>query len=108
MKKHFENDFERVLHAINQVRKEIKGMTFEQAGKCLGGYNCDGELFDYDWGIDDYDGYIVGTILNKNGKPYMNKDSNFYEVWQMGDNCFGTQVLSMTENEIREQVDRLK
>lgn len=101
------NIFKKLLKEIKAIRKEIKGLTFEQAGKRLGGYNYDGELFDYDWGIDD-GLYLVGTIHDKNGKPYMDKDSSFYEVWDSGNGTFGEQVLSMTENEVIEQLDRLK
>ena len=102
-------DFKQVLNAIEQIRKEIKGMTFEQAGKWLGGYNYDGTLFDYDWGIDSTSAYLVGTILNKKGKPYMPTDNNFYEVWDTPDEkSFAEQVLAMTEDELREQVKRLK
>lgn len=100
--------FDKTIKEINKIRKEIKGMTFEQAAYHLGGYNCDGTLFDYDRGIRDFDGYLVGTVLNKNGKAYMNKDSNFYEVWQETTLGFSEQVLAMTEQEIREQIDRLK
>lgn len=108
MKQNFENDFERLLYAIKHIRKEIKGMTFEQAFEYLGGHNKDETLFDYYIEIDGYDGYMIGTIENKNGKAFMDKDSTFYEVWSTDDDCFDTQTLAMTENEIREQVDRLK
>lgn len=98
--------FKKLLKEIKAIRKEIKGMTFEQARKQLCGYNCDGELFDYDWEIDS-ELNIVGTIYNKDGKAYMDKDSSFYEVWDSESGTFGEQVLSMTENEVREQLDRL-
>ena len=101
-------EFKQILNAIEQIRKEIKDKSFDQAGKWLGGYNYDGTLFDYDWGIDSTDLYLVGTILNKKGKPYMDKDKVFYEVWDSSKGTFGEQVLSMTEEEIREQVERLK
>ena len=103
----YKNIIKKLFKEIKAIRKEIKGLTFEQAGKRLGGYNYDGELFDYDWGIDD-GLYLVGTIHDKNGKPYMDKDSSFYEVWDSGNGTFGEQVLSMTENEVIEQLDRLK
>ena len=98
--------FKKLLKEIKAIRKEIKGLTFEQAAKKLGGYNCDGELFDYDWGIDTCL-YLVGTIHNKKGKAYMDKDSSFYEVWDTDTGTFGEQVLSMTEDEVIEQLDRL-
>ena len=47
------NLFERTHKAISEVRDKIKDMTFEQAANALGGYNCDDELFDYDYPIDD-------------------------------------------------------
>lgn len=101
------NLFEQVLDTIESVRKEIQGMSFDDAAHQLGGYNYDGTLFDYDYGIDG-NRYLVGTILNENGKAYMNQDSNFYEIWESPSEMFATQILAMTENEIREQVDRLK
>ena len=99
--------FKKLLKEIKAIRKEIKGLTFEQAGKRLGGYNYDGELFDYDWGIDD-GLYLVGTVYNKKGKAFMDKDHSFYEVWDSHSGTFGEQILSMTESEVIEQLDRLK
>lgn len=101
------NMFELMLDGIDKVQNSIKDMTFEQAKKELGGYNCDGELFDYDWDIDG-ERYMVGTILNDRGKPKMSYDDNFYELWEHESDCFETQTLSMTEKEIREQVERLE
>ena len=102
------NLFERTHKAISEVRDRIKGMTFEQAFEYLGGHNKDETLFDYYIEVDGYDGYMIGTIENKNGKAFMDKENTFYEVWSTDDDCFDTQTLAMTENEIREQVDRLK
>ena len=99
--------FKKLLKEIENIREEIKGMTFDQAGKTLGGYNCDGELFDYDWGIDT-NLYLVGTVFNKDGMAYMDTDSSFYEVWETTSGTFGEQVLSMTEDEVREQLERLE
>lgn len=101
------NLFERTHKAISKVRDKINGMTFDQAANALGGYNYDEDLFDYDYGIDD-SRYLVGTILNDNGKPYMPEYNNFYEVWENKSDCFATELFAMTEREIQEQVDRLK
>lgn len=94
-------DFVKVLATINEIRDMINGLDFDQAGKKLAGYNCDGTLFDYDYPIDETY-YIVGTIDNNNGKPVIN-DYCLYVVWDKHE-----QVLSMTESEIKEQIERLK
>lgn len=101
------NLFERTHKAISEVRDKINGMTFDQAANALGGYNCDGELFDYDYPIDDgY--YFVGTIHNQDGKAYMDTDDSFYDVWYATDMLNARQVLAMTKQEILEQIDRLQ
>lgn len=100
-------DFNKILKTIEQIEKEIKGLSFEQAAKSLAGYNYDGQLFDYDYPIDDTY-FLVGTIVNDHDKPVMYKNS-FYEIWteETGNNRFASQILAMTEEEIRQQVKRL-
>lgn len=94
-------DFNTLLEIINDTRKLIKNMTFDEAYSMLDGFNKDENLFDYKCYLSDgYD--IIGTIENDNGKPIMSSDC-LYEVW---DDHY--QILSMTEDEIKEQVDRLK
>ena len=107
MSSKFDTIFAKTLDKINEIRESIKDLTFEQAAQKLGGYNYDEDLFDYDYNIDD-SRYLVGTILNDNGKPYMPEYNNFYEVWETPSDCFATELFAMTEREIQEQVDRLK
>lgn len=101
------NTFELLLDAIEQVRADVKGLTFEQAIQKLDGFNVCDELFDYQWDIDG-NRYIIGTIENNNGKASMDAENSFYELWEMSPGCFSEQALAMTENEIREQVERLE
>lgn len=101
------NIFEKAQNAINEIRDKIKGLTFDQASKELGGFNYDGELFDYNWTIDG-EHYLVGTIYNKGGKPIMDDDALLYEIWYETDMLNARQVLSMTEFEIKEQIERLQ
>lgn len=100
------NTFEQILDAIEQVRADIKGLTFKQAIQKLDGYNVCDELFDYQWDIDG-NRYIIGTIENNGGKAIMDAETTFYELWETSPGCFTEQSLAMTENEIREQVERL-
>ena len=107
MTKDDKNFFEILQDKINEIRETIKGMSFDKAANRLGGYNCDGELFDYDYPIDS-EIYLVGTVENKDGQPEMDKESSLYEVWHASDMLNARQILSMTEQEIAEQVDRLQ
>lgn len=107
MTKDDKNFFEILQDKINEIRETIKGMSFDKAANRLGGYNCDGELFDYDYPIDS-EIYLVGTIYNKGGKPIMDDDALLYEIWHASDMLNARQILSMTEQEIAEQVDRLQ
>lgn len=100
-------DFEKVLATIQRIKEKSAGLTFEQTAHALSGYNCDGELFDYDYGIDDRF-YLVGTVYNDNGKPYFCEYKSYYEIWTTEEGRFPYQVLSMTEKELKEQVNRLK
>lgn len=101
------NIFEKAQNAINEIREKIKGLTFDQASKELDGFNYDGELFDYNWGIDS-EYYLVGTIHNKDNQPTMDDDSTLYEIWFCTSMLDERQIISMTEKEIAEQVDRLQ
>lgn len=101
------NIFEKAHIAINEIREKIKNMTFDQARKELDGFNNDGELFDYNWGLDS-EYYLVGTIHNKDDKPVMDNDDSLYEIWYETSMLDSRQIISMTENEIKEQVDRLQ
>ena len=101
-------DLKKVLETIEQIQEEIKGLSLEQACRRLGGYSFDGELFDYDYPIDQ-NYYLVGTIVNDNGKAVLDEKS-FIEIWtaEFENNRFQSQVLAMTRSEIEQQVERLK
>ncbi len=101
------NIFEKIQNAINEIREKIKGLTFNQAKNELNGFNDNGELFDYNWTIDG-EHYLVGTIYDKGGKPIMDDDALLYEIWYETDMLNARQVLSMTEFEIKEQIERLQ
>lgn len=101
------NIFEKAQNAINEIREKIKGLTFNQAKNELNGFNDVGEYFDYNWTIDG-EHYLVGTIYNKGGKPIMDDDALLYEIWYETDMLNARQVLSMTEFEIKEQIERLQ
>ena len=107
MTKDDKNFFEILQDKINEIREKIKGLTFSQAKKELDGFNDVGEYFDYNWTIDG-EHYLVGTIYNKGGKPIMDDNALLYEIWYETDMLNARQVLSMTEKEIAEQVDRLQ
>jgi len=68
------NKHAQALRDIKEVREKIKGLGFLGAAKMLGGYNCDGTLFDYDYGC------ITGTIINDNGAAAIS-DGTRYDVY---------------------------
>lgn len=100
-------DLKKVLETLEQIQEKIKGLSFEQSARCLAGYNYDGQLFDYDYPIDETY-FLVGTITNDHDKPCM-FDNSFYEIWteETGNNRFASQVLAMTRKEIEQQIKRL-
>lgn len=100
------NVFELTLDTINLVRQRIENLNFNQALDRLVGFNNDGTLFDYNLPINE-SLYIVGTIENDNGFPKMS-DTCLYEVWQESSMLESRQVISMTEDEIKQQIDRLQ
>ena len=89
--------YEDALNDIRRAKEGIEGMTFEEAGKYLAGFNCDGTLFDFDLGR------ITGTVDNVNGMAKISPNCH-YEVW--GD-YEGTDepdpIFSGTEQELLER-----
>lgn len=59
---------------IQKVKKQIKTMTFEDAKDFCVGFNCDGTLFDFNYGN------ITGTIFNEDDKPVLSGTS-CYDVY---------------------------
>lgn len=94
-------DFDLLLKTIHSTRETINGLSFDDACFTLNGFNKDETLFDYETILDD-NYSMIGTVENENGKPVIN-DYCLYEVWDKGE-----QVLAITENEIKEQIERLK
>lgn len=92
------NTFAQALESIAKIHKLIQGMTFEQAFEELGGFNKDETLFDF-----NVDENIIGTIHNNDGMAFMDTNDSFYEYWDGAD-----QLWAMTEEEIREQKERLE
>lgn len=64
-------NYKQALKSIQEVKQLVKGLSFDDAAKQLGGYNCDGDLFDYDYGN------ITGTVWNENGKAFIHEDSTY-------------------------------
>ena len=60
-----------VYSDIQEVKKLIKGLSFDEAAHKLCGFNNDGTLFDYDFGD------FTGTVLNENGKAVIHKDCGY-------------------------------
>lgn len=95
------NNFYRALMAIDETRAAVAGCRFDKAYDVLEGFNLeDGVLFDYELELEGGIS-LIGTMYNTNGAATMDADKTYYECWR------GCEMLwCMTENEIREQVDR--
>lgn len=103
--------FSKALDAINKIKQTIDGKSYDEAAKILAGYNEDGELFDYDFPIDE-EYYLVGTIYKTtDNKPYMPIESMYYECWKATDGVGGmidaVEIFEMSEAEIKQQIERI-
>ena len=97
------NMFEIALDKIQSAKELIKDLTFEQAFELLDGHNKDDDLFDfYIDEITQMQDYLIGTVCNKNGMAVI-EDTVLWEYWD-GD----TEIWAMTEEEIKEQKERLE
>lgn len=87
------NIYERALDDIDLVKKKIKGMSFEDARKALCGFNCNNEMFDYDFGC------ITGTVVNIGGCATIDSGRS-YVVW---DESASESLFEGTEYDIRKK-----
>lgn len=65
-------DWQDVFNDIQEVKKIIKDLTFEEAAKRLAGFNADDELFDFNFGA------FEGTITNNQNKPELSDNFDIY------------------------------
>lgn len=86
-------NYNEALKSIQEVKKLIKGMSFDTACKELIGFNCDGDVFDYNYGN------ITGTIYNDNGKANISR-SCIYDIYDNDE-----EPESRTESEILELIE---
>lgn len=93
-------DFKQAYKDIQEVKKKIKGLSFEDAAKVLGAYHSDSELFDYNYGSID------GTVWNENGKAKIDKDTCYDVFDTTGFECADDpyEVFHGTEKEIKERI----
>lgn len=98
-------DFVAILDELDKIEKYIADCDFETACKMLNGYNNDGDLFDFNWADSKNRIDLIITIHNHQGKPVLESDS-FIEIYTP-DNDDGYPVLSLSRDEIQEQVERL-
>lgn len=63
--------YKAVYSDIQEVKKLIEGLSFDEAARKLCGFNNDGTLFDYDFGD------FTGTVWNENGKAVIHKDCGY-------------------------------
>lgn len=97
------NMFEIALEKIQYAKEQIKGLTFEQAFELLDGHNKDNNLFDFYLDeITNIQDYLIGTVDNKNGMAVI-EDTVLWEYWDGNE-----EIWEMTEEEIKEQVERLQ
>ena len=89
------NKYRQALADIRQAKKKIKGLTFDEAKKVLCGFNCDSEVFDFDFGT------ITGTVTNKNGLATISKYTCF-DIYS--EDFLETGLVDhLTEKEIKER-----
>lgn len=88
-------NFKQAYSDIQEFKKKIEGMTFDEAAHYLGGYNCDNELCDFDYGC------IAGTIYNENGMAKTSDDC-LYSVYS--DEWETEEPVDLTEKEIKERI----
>lgn len=93
----------KIKDTIENIQKEINGLSFVDAGKKLGGFNADNELFDFNYGLDN-EYYINGTIYNKNGKAFIDLENSYFDIYREDS---PKNVLKITYNEITEQLKRV-
>lgn len=98
-------DFVAILDELSKIEKYVADSDFETACKMLNGYNNDGDLFDFNWADSKNRIDLIITIHNHQGKPVLESDS-FIEIYAP-DNDDGYPVLSLSRDEIQEQVERL-
>jgi len=90
-------NFKQAYEGIQEVKKKIEGLSFDDACELLCGYNMDNELCDFDyWNF-------AGTIYNENGKA-ITSDTCLYSVYP--DNFLETseEPIDLTEQEIKERI----
>lgn len=86
-------DYKLAMESIQNVKKLIKGMSFDDAYKKLHGFNLDGDVFDYDYGN------ITGTVYNDYGVAKISANC-IYEIWDEERDC-----EPRIESEILELID---
>lgn len=96
-------DFVAILDELKKIETYIADCDFETACKMLKGYNNYGDLFDFNWCTNNLD--LIITIHNHKGKPVLESDS-FIEIYSP-ENDDGYPVLSLSRDEIQEQIERL-
>lgn len=87
-------NFKQAYEGIQEVKKKIEGLTFEEAEKELCAYYSDGELFDFNYFNID------GTVWNENGKAVLHENTCF-DVFDTETNY---EVFHGTEQEIKERI----
>lgn len=66
-------NYKLALKSIQKVKELVTGMSFDDAYYKLAGYNCDDDLFDF-----DYEN-ISGTVWNENGMARISTGT-FYDI----------------------------
>ena len=89
-------NYKNVYSDIQELKKKIKDLSFEQASKVLAGYNMDYELFDCDYGD------FSTTIYNENGKATM-RDYSTFDIYD-SDYVDNGEIEVLTEKEIKERI----
>lgn len=93
-------NYKNVYSDIQELKKKIKDLSFEQASKVLAGYNMDHELFDCDYGD------FSTTIYNENGKATM-RDYSTFDIYD-SDYVDNGEIEHLTEKEIKQKIGKCR